>query len=125
MCADEDIRYLKGVKTPIRDGDTITILPSGVGTPSQRREETIETVTVDREINIKGEVCPYTFVKSFLALEEMEVGEVLRVIVDHLPAVENVPRSLKNEGHEIVEVAQINDTDWAITIRKLTLNEEE
>jgi len=119
MCADEDIRYLKGVKAPIRDGHTITILPSGVA------GETIETVRIDREINIKGEVCPYTFVKSFLALEEMEVGQVLRVIVDYLPAVENVPRSLKNEGHEIVEIAQINDTDWAITIRKMDLGEEE
>ena len=55
----------------------------------------------------------------------MEVGQVLRVIVDHLPAVENVPRSLKNEGHEIVQIAQINDTDWAITIRKMDLGEEE
>jgi len=91
----------------------------------QGKEETMETLRVDREINLKGEVCPYTFVKSLLALEEMEAGYVLRVIVDYLPAVENVPRSLKNEGHEILEAAQINDTDWAITIRKLALNEEE
>ncbi len=85
----------------------------------------METVRVDREINLKGEVCPYTFVKSLLALEEMEAGHVLRVIVDYLPSVGNVPRSLKNEGNEIVEVVQINDTDWAITIRKLDLDEEE
>ena len=67
-------------------------------------------------------MCPYTFVKSLLALEEMEVGQVLRIIVDYLPSVENVPRSLKNEGHEIVEVAQINNTDWAISIRKMDLD---
>lgn len=73
---------------------------------------------IDREINIKGEICPYTFVKSFLALEEMEPGQVLRVIVDHLPAVANVPRSLTQEGHEVSEVTQINDTDWSITVRK-------
>ncbi|NVM25268.1 MAG: sulfurtransferase TusA family protein [Desulfobacterales bacterium] len=84
----------------------------------------METVNVDREINLKGEVCPYTFIKSLLTLEEMEAGQVLRVVVDYLPSVENVPQSLKNEGHEIVEVAQINDTDWAITIRKLALDEE-
>ena len=77
---------------------------------------------VHLEINLKGEVCPYTFVKSLLALEEMEVGQVLRIIVDYLPSVENVPRSLKNEGHEIVEVAQINNTDWAISIRKMDLD---
>ena len=72
----------------------------------------------DVELDLKGEVCPYTFVKSKLALEEMEVGQVLRVMVDHLPAVENVPRSLANEDQEILEVKRINDTDWMITVRK-------
>ena len=78
----------------------------------------------DREIDLKGEVCPYTFVKSFIALEEMEEGQVLRVIVDYLPSVENVPRSLRDEGHEIVGVVQLNDRDWAITVRKLALKGE-
>ncbi len=77
-----------------------------------------EAVKVDLEIDLKGEVCPYTFVKSKLALEEMEPGQVLRVVVDHLPAVENVPRSLDNEGHQVLEIVQINDSDWSITIRK-------
>ncbi len=77
-----------------------------------------EAVKVDLEIDLKGEVCPYTFVKSKLALEELESGQVLRVVVDHLPAVENVPRSLDNEGHQVLEVVQINDSDWSITIRK-------
>jgi len=72
----------------------------------------------DVELDLKGEVCPYTFVKSKLALEEMEVGQVLRVMVDHLPAVENVPRSLANEDQEILEVKRINDNDWMITVRK-------
>jgi TusA-related sulfurtransferase len=75
-------------------------------------------LTVDQELDLRGEVCPYTFVKSKLALEEMESGQVLRVIVDHLPAVENVPRSMKNEGQEILDVSQVNSTDWTITIRK-------
>ncbi|MFQ6059071.1 MAG: sulfurtransferase TusA family protein [Anaerolineae bacterium] len=73
---------------------------------------------IDQEINLKGDVCPYTFVKSKLALEMMESGQILRVIVDHLPAVENVPRSVANEGHEVLKVGQVNDTDWEIIIRK-------
>ncbi|MEW6232028.1 MAG: sulfurtransferase TusA family protein [Chloroflexota bacterium] len=74
--------------------------------------------TVDAEINLKGEVCPYTFVRSKLALEEMEIGQVLRVVVDHLPAVENVPHSMEGEGHQVLEVKQINATDWSIVVRK-------
>ncbi len=73
---------------------------------------------IDQELNLKGEVCPYTFVKSKLALEEMNSGQVLRVIVDHLPAVQNVPRSLSGEGHQVLEVAQINENDWSITVKK-------
>ena len=72
----------------------------------------------DRTINLKGEVCPYTFVKSKLALEEMSLDQILEVIVDHEPAVENVPKSLKNEGQKILAVDKINDTDWKIVIRK-------
>jgi TusA-related sulfurtransferase len=72
----------------------------------------------DVELNLKGEICPYTFVKSKLALEEMEIGQVLAVLVDHVPAVDNMPRSLANEGQEVLEVKQINETDWAIMVKK-------
>ena len=77
-------------------------------------------VQVDLEINLKGEVCPYTFVKSKLALEELELGQVLRVIVDHEPAVSNVPRSMENEGQTVLRVAKLNDTDWELVLRKET-----
>ncbi len=77
-----------------------------------------DMIVIHQELNIKGEICPYTFVKSKLALEDMEVGQMLRVIVDYLPAVVNVPRSMRNEGHEVLEVVQLNDTDWSLVIKK-------
>ena len=92
---------------------------------SRAGNESNGALKIDREINLKGEVCPYTFVKSLLALEEMECGQVLRLTVDYLPSVHNVPRSLKNEGHKILSVTQINCTDWEITISKTALDEEE
>lgn len=77
------------------------------------------TIKPDTEIDIRGEVCPYTFVKSKLKLETMNPGEVLRVIVDHEPATENVPRSMENEGHQIVaRPNKINDTDWDFFVKK-------
>ena len=69
-------------------------------------------------LDLKGEVCPYTFVKSKLALEEMESGQVLRVIVDNPGSAANVPRSLSSEGHQILNVEKLNDTDWVITVKK-------
>ena len=70
------------------------------------------------ELDLKGEVCPYTFVKTKLKLEELDSGEELVVTFDHAPAVENVPRSLKNEGHKIMGIEQKNDHLWIVRICK-------
>ncbi|MBU4374310.1 MAG: sulfurtransferase TusA family protein [Euryarchaeota archaeon] len=70
------------------------------------------------ELDLKGEVCPYTLVKTKLKLEELESGEELAVILDHAPAVENVPRSLKNEGHKVLRIEQNGDHLWKVRIRK-------
>ncbi len=80
--------------------------------------EKISKLKPDKAIDLKGEVCPYTFVKSKLALEEMNLDQILEVVIDHEPAVENVPRSLKNEGQKILAVDKINDTDWKILVKK-------
>ncbi len=73
---------------------------------------------VDRKIDIRGEVCPYTFVKSKLAIEDLKSGQILEVIVDHAPATENVPRSLGSEGHKVLEVVKIDEHEWRIVIQK-------
>lgn len=70
------------------------------------------------ELNLKGEVCPYTFVKSKLKLEEIEPEDELEIILDYKPALYNVPRALKEEGHEILEIKQINESDYKIKVKK-------
>ncbi len=70
------------------------------------------------ELDLRGEVCPYTFVKTKLKLEELESGEELVAIYDHAPAVENVPRSLKNEGHSILSIEEVEDHLWKVKIKK-------
>jgi TusA-related sulfurtransferase len=51
------------------------------------KKEALQTLPVDRELNLKGKICPYTFIESMLTLEEMKPDEVLRVIVDYPPAL--------------------------------------
>lgn len=72
----------------------------------------------NNELNIKGEICPFTFVKSKLALEKMEKGQILRVIVDYEPAIRNVPRSMEEQGHKVLSINKINDTDYEIIVEK-------
>jgi TusA-related sulfurtransferase len=74
-------------------------------------------------LNLKGKVCPYTFVESMLALEEMETGQVLRVIVDYAPSACDVPKSLTREGYDILDVSKISETDWAICVRNKPFEE--
>ena len=77
-----------------------------------------EPVRVDEELNLRGEVCPYTFVKSKLALEDLEPGKILRVIVDNPESAENVPRSLANEGNEVLGVGPLGEEAWSILVKK-------
>jgi tRNA 2-thiouridine synthesizing protein A len=73
---------------------------------------------VDKELHLQGEVCPYTFVKSKLALEMMQPGQVLRVVVDNDESAANVPRSMQNEGHNVLGVSKLNQKEWQIVVRK-------
>jgi tRNA 2-thiouridine synthesizing protein A len=73
---------------------------------------------VDKELNLQGEVCPYTFVKSKLALEIMQPGQVLRVIVDNDESAANVPRSMQSEGHNVLGVTKLNNKNWQIVVQK-------
>jgi ATP sulfurylase len=64
-------------------------------------------------LDLRGEVCPFTFVRTKLALEELALGQGLDVFVDHAPAAENVPRSLRAEGQEVVSVNR-DGAGWLI-----------
>ena len=89
---------------------------------SQRQidEGTIEIVAeivVDCELVFSGEVCPYTVVKSKLALEELDVGQVLRVTVDNSESASNAPKGLSLEGHEILDLDRPVRGKWAISVK--------
>ncbi|MCS6913978.1 MAG: sulfurtransferase TusA family protein [Myxococcales bacterium] len=62
-----------------------------------------------RTLDLSGEVCPYTFLRSKLALEEMDPGDELIILLDHRPAFDSVPRALRLEGHEVLGVDRSGD----------------
>ena len=77
-----------------------------------------EDIKVDKTLDIRGQVCPYTFVRSKLAIEKMNLGEVLEIILDHKPAVENVPKSMENEGQKVLSIDKTGEKEWRIIVRK-------
>lgn len=69
------------------------------------------------ELDLRGVICPYNFVKTKLKLDTMETGELLSVLLDHGDPIRNVPQSISNEGHQIKSQEQIDDY-FRIVIQK-------
>ena len=78
----------------------------------------MESRVPDKHINIKGLVCPYTFVKAKLAIESMEVGQVLEILLDYEEASRSIPKSMEDHGQTVLKTEKINETDWILQIRK-------
>jgi len=70
------------------------------------------------EINLKGEVCPMTFVKTRLALEKVDYGERIKVIFDSKEAETNVPKSLEELNHKIIQIDKLDQKNFYIIIEK-------
>ncbi|MDQ3334399.1 MAG: sulfurtransferase TusA family protein [Myxococcota bacterium] len=73
----------------------------------------------DESLDLTGETCPFTFVRTRIALEALPIGGVLRVIVDHEPAVRNIPRSAREWGQEVLAVTVLAEQRWAIDLVRL------
>lgn len=60
--------------------------------------------TPDLRIDITREVCPMTYVRTKLALESLAPGALLEVRLKGAEPLRNVPRSAREEGHEILSL---------------------
>ena len=52
-------------------------------------------------LDVTDVTCPLTWVRTKLALERLAPGDVLTVVVNLGEALENVPRSAAEAGHEV------------------------
>jgi tRNA 2-thiouridine synthesizing protein A len=73
---------------------------------------------VDDLLDLRGVLCPINFVKTKLKLDEMESGRSLEVWLDQGDPIANVPRSVKDEGHQILKVDKQQDGYYRMVIRK-------
>ena len=64
----------------------------------------------DAELDLRGVMCPYNYVKTKLKLEEMKPGQILAVIIDDGEPIRNVPRSAHDEGHKILHIQKLDHT---------------
>lgn len=69
------------------------------------------------ELDLRGVICPYNFVKTKLKLETMKHGDVLSVLLDDGDPIRNVPRSVENEGHTVLSQERV-DRAYRVLIRR-------
>ncbi|MDA1070807.1 MAG: sulfurtransferase TusA family protein [Proteobacteria bacterium] len=73
-------------------------------------------------LDITSEVCPLTFVKTKLLIERMETGQVAQVRLNAGEPLSNVPRSVKEHGHEVLSLEEETEGSgvWRLRLRKLS-----
>ena len=79
----------------------------------------------DQELDITGEVCPMTFVRTRLALDRMSPGQTLLVRLRGEEPLRNVPRTAREQGHEVLSLE--TDRRWrdaALLLRRGRLHGE-
>lgn len=80
------------------------------------------TYTIDDTVDITAQVCPMTFVMAKAALEELEIGQVLRVHLNAGEPMQNVPRSFRDDGQQVLSLKPSEGSDgetFDLDVRKL------
>ena len=76
-------------------------------------------IKFDDTVDITDVVCPVTFVKAKVALEELDEGQVLFIRMNDGEPVQNVPRSIKEEGHQILKLDDNEDGTYTLYVKKV------
>jgi TusA-related sulfurtransferase len=78
---------------------------------------TIAPLTPDAALDLRGTPCPINFVRTQLKLGQMATGQLLEVWLDPGEPIEQVPDSLRMEGHTIERLVEQEDY-WVLQVRR-------
>lgn len=79
----------------------------------------MDEIKIDETVDITDVVCPVTFVKAKVALEELDDGQILAVRMNDGEPVQNVPRSIKEEGHQVLKLNENGDGTYTLLVKKV------
>lgn len=78
-----------------------------------------EELKYDDLVDITDKVCPMTFVTAKVAIEELDDGQILAVRMNDGEPVQNVPRSFKEDGHQILKLVDNEDETYTLYVKKV------
>jgi sulfite reductase (ferredoxin) len=67
--------------------------------------------------DLRGVACPMNFVRTKLELASLQSGDLLEVLLDDGQPINNVPGSVRNEGHQVLKQEPVENY-WKVVIRK-------
>jgi tRNA 2-thiouridine synthesizing protein A len=75
-----------------------------------------------KKLDIRGKMCPMTFVYTKLALEDMERGELLEVTLDFPSALKNIPENCEQQNlAEVINIKEVESAKktWTILLERI------
>ena len=72
----------------------------------------------DYRLDITGEVCPMTFVRTKLLLEKMGPGQTANIRLRDGEPRHNVPRAVLDHGHEVLSLEPVGPDLYELVVRK-------
>jgi len=70
------------------------------------------------KLDITREHCPMTFVKTKIQLSKLQSGDVLEVLLTEGEPLENVPKSSREQGFNVLEVSHVEGQVHKVLIQK-------
>jgi sulfite reductase (ferredoxin) len=89
--------------------------------PQAAKEEKAEgssTAKADVVKDFRGVGCPMNFVKTKMELAKIKPRQTLEIWLDDGAPIENVPGSVKEEGHKVLAQKKVNGGYWSVLIEK-------
>lgn len=71
-----------------------------------------------REVDARGEICPYPLLMAQKGMKAIKPGERLLVKVDYPKSSEDIPRWAEEAGHKVVALEKRDDSEWEIVLQK-------
>jgi TusA-related sulfurtransferase len=69
-------------------------------------------------LDVTKEHCPMTFVKTKIELAKLKEGDILEILLTEGEPLENVPRTSKEQGYNVLNVEPVEGSVYKVTIQK-------
>ena len=70
---------------------------------------------MSKQLDVRGEICPYPMMKASDALKKLADGETLEVLTDHAPALSTIPWEAAKHGFRAT-IERVGSPEWLITL---------